>query len=582
MRKVKIVCTLGPACTDYDTLRRIAEAGMDLARFNFSHGDYESHAINFSQLRTIEEEMDRPIATVLDTKGPELRTGALDGGKIQLHNNAPIVLTPDEEPGTPERITISYKELYREVEAGQAIFIDDGTLHLQVEAIHPPEIHCRVVVGGELGEHKGVNVPGVQLTLPALTEKDINDIRWGVEHGMDYIAVSFVRSRDDILEVRKVLENLNSDMQVIAKIETKSAVNSLEEIAEVVDGMMVARGDLGVEMPSEDVPLVQKHIIDLCRSHGKPVIVATQMLDSMIRNPRPTRAEANDVANAVLDGADAVMLSGETAKGSYPILSVETMNRILVRVERELDLWARHSSIPISTTTVPDAVSHAAVSISGELNARSIITITQTGETARMVSKYHPHCPILAATPSEDTWRRLALVWGVQPIRKERGSSVEGALDAALTAALEKGYVHEGDLVVVTTGIPVEIPGTTNMVQVHTVGKILVKGLSLIKKEAHGRVCSARNHSQAEQKMRQGDVLVVPKTDRNFIPLMKKASAIVTEEGGLTSHAAVVALELGIPCVVSAQDATRLLQDDMTVTVDGARGVVYQGRVKLR
>ena len=583
MRRVKIVCTLGPACSDYDVLRTMAEAGMNVARLNFSHGDYETHAQNLKLVRRVEEEIRRPLAVLLDTKGPEIRTGLLKGhAPVNLLPGKTFDLIVPQIDGDERGVSISYPNLPGEIAEGQDVFIDDGSLHLRVERVYEDRITCKVLVGGELGERKGVNVPEATLSVPTLTSKDIEDIRWGVENGMDFIAVSFVRTRDDIMQVRRVLEELGGTMKIIAKIETRQAVQHLDEIAQVVDGMMVARGDLGVEMPTEDVPLVQKRIIEVCRNQGKPVIVATQMLDSMIRNPRPTRAEANDVANAVLDGADAVMLSGETAKGKYPVQAVETMNRIVTRAEQEMRLWQRTCQSPAVANNVSDAVSHAAMSIAEDMRAASVISLTRSGSTARMVSKYRPLCPIVAATPSRNTWRELALLWGVYPVMREEANNAEEAVEAAMAAALEEGFVSEGDLVVITAGVPVGIPGTTNMVQVYTIGQILVKGLSLIKREASGFVCRARNAQEALTKMRPGDVLVVEQTDREYVQAMKKAVAIITEEGGLTSHAAIVALELGVPCVVSARDCMKLLQDGMLVTVDGTRGVVYQGRVKLR
>lgn len=582
MRKVKIVCTLGPACADLDIMRQMAESGMDVARFNFSHGSYEGHELNLSQIRHVESELGRPIATILDTKGPEIRSGLLKEGRpIQLSQGKTFTLSVEDRVGDEEGVSVSYPELIQEVSVGQDIFIDDGTLHLRVESVSGPDILCRVIVGGELGERKGVNVPDAALSVPTLTAKDIEDIRWGVAHNMDYIAVSFVRSRDDIMDVRRVIEEFKGRSKVIAKIETKQAVAHLQEIAEVVDGMMVARGDLGVEMATEDVPLVQKHIIDACRSQGKPVIVATQMLDSMIRNPRPTRAEASDVANAVLDGADAVMLSGETAKGRYPAQAVEMMTRIVMRAEEELHTWQRCVNRSFGAVTVPDAVSHAATSIAEDMKARVIISLTRSGSTARMVSKFRPSCSIVAATPSLETWREMALVWGVYAILKEEAPTAEEASQAALGSALEKGFVSEGDLVVITAGVPVGIPGTTNLVQVQTVGRIMVKGLSLLKREALGHVCRAMTAKEALEKIRPGDILVVPQTDRDFVPAMRKAAAIIAEDGGLTSHAAIVALELAIPCIVGAENALSTLQDGMLVTVDGTRGVVYQGKVKL-
>jgi len=582
LRRVKIVCTLGPACSDYDVLRAMAEAGMNVARFNFSHGEYETHELNLKLVRQVEQEIRRPIATLLDTKGPEIRTGLLKGhSPVMLQQGKSFDLVIPEIEGDERGVSISYHNLPSEVSPGMDVFIDDGTIHLRVERVYEDRISCKVLVGGELGERKGVNVPEAVLSVPTLTSKDIEDIKWGVEKGMDYIAVSFVRTRDDIIQVRRVLEELGGTMKIIAKIETRQAFQNLEDIAQVVDGMMVARGDLGVEMPTEDVPLAQKRIVDICRLQGKPVIVATQMLDSMIRNPRPTRAEANDVANAVLDGADAVMLSGETAKGKYPIQAVETMSRIVNRAEGEMRLWQRYQQVQVANH-VADAVSHAAMTIAEDMKAAAIISLTRSGSTARMVSKYRPQCPIVAATPSKNTWRELALLWGVYPVMRDEASNAEEAVEAAMYAALEEGFVSEGDLVVITAGVPVGIPGTTNMVQVYTIGQILVKGLSLIKREASGFVCHCKNAKEALEKMRPGDVLVVEQTDKDYVPAMRKAAAIIAEEGGLTSHAAIVALELGIPCVVSAKDSMKLLQDGMLVTVDGTRGVVYQGRVKLR
>ncbi len=585
MRKAKIVCTLGPACSSFETLFAMAEEGMDVARFNFSHGEYEGHEKNLELVRRVEKERKRPLAALLDTKGPEIRTGLLQGREpVFLENGQPFCLTTRTVEGSSREVSLSYGELPREVAPGMDIFIDDGTLQLVVEEIRGEDILCKVLVGGELGERKGINIPDASLSVPTLTEKDREDIRWGLEHGMEYIAVSFVRSRDDVLEVLRVMEELGEGreaMKIIAKIETKQAVEALEEIAEVVDGMMVARGDLGVEIPTEDVPLQQKRIIDVCRSQGKPVIVATQMLDSMIRNPRPTRAEANDVANAVLDGTDAVMLSGETAKGKYPIESVRTMSKIVCRVEKEHTRWERQTTLPIYATTVPDSVSHAATHIAKELRAKAVLSLTKSGSTSSMVSKYRPECPIIGATPSERTWRQLSLIWGIYPLLSREAPSIEQAFNTAIVTALGDGVLEEGDLVISTAGVPVGTPGTTNMVQVHTVGSILVKGLSLSRKEATGPVCKALTYQEAEAKIREGDILVVRETDKNFVPAMRKAGAIIAEEGGLTSHAAIVALNLGIPCIVSARGALEELEHGALVTVDGTRGVVYGGKVKL-
>lgn len=581
MSKVKIVCTLGPACSSYEILLAMGKAGMNVARFNFSHGTYEGHRDMLNQVRAVERELATPIATLLDTKGPEIRTGKVRDGAVQLEQGKTVVLTQEDILGTSDRITVRYPKLAEEVHSGQEIYIDDGTLHLVVEKISGGDVLCRVIVGGILNDTKGVNIPGAGISLPTLAPKDVGDIRWGIEHQMDYIAVSFVRTRDDIMEVRRVMEEFNGSMKIIAKIETRQAVLNIEEIADVVDGMMIARGDLGVEIPTEEVPLQQKRIIDLCRARGKAVIVATQMLDSMIRNPRPTRAEASDVANAVLDGTDAVMLSGETAKGIYPLRSVETMKRIVVMAEKEIDLWERPVRSLSTTMGVPDAVSSAAVLVARQMKVGSIISMTQSGSTAKMVSKHRPPCPIYAVTPLVRTWRELALYWGVTPLVKEQMYDQNTAVDSTLATCLAEGYVQQGDLVVVTAGVPIGTPGTTNMLQVHIAGEVLVRGLSLRKGEARGKVLVARSAHEAVERMGEGDILVVHGTDKEYIAAMKRASAIVTEEGGLTSHAAVVSLELGIPCVVNAKEACSRLSDGMTVTVDGYRGLVYHGRIRL-
>lgn len=555
---------------------------MNVARFNFSHGSYEEHKARLDLVREVERKMGSPIATLLDTKGPEIRTGTLQEGAVFLKKGQDFVLTTRDVVGNDKEVFVNYANLPIESSVDQDIYIDDGTLHLKVTEISENDVHCTVIVGGELGERKGVNIPGASISLPALSEKDRSDICWGLKNDMEYIAVSFVKNQKDIMDVRKVIEEAGGTMKIIAKIETRQAVDGIDEILDVVDGVMIARGDLGVEIPTEEVPLVQKEIIDLCRSKGKAVIVATQMLDSMIRNPRPTRAEASDVANAVLDGADAVMLSGETAKGTYPLRSVETMRRIVERVEKDIELWQHPLHRKQLSTGVPDAVSGASVEVAREMGAAAIISLTRSGSTAQMISKHRPPCKIIGATPVLRTWRELALYWGVEPLRVENISNQEQAIDNVFSLCLENKLLKEGDIVVVTAGVPMGIPGTTNMLQVHTVGRILVKGLSLLKKEAFGVVKKANTPEEALEKMERGNILVVSQTDKDFVPAMRKAAAIITEHGGLTCHAAIVALELGIPCVVSASNALSVLEDGMMVTVDGFRGVVYAGSVRLR
>ena len=570
---------MGPACWDEETISELVGSGMNVARLNFSHGDHESHTKTIDNVRKVEEKLRRPVATLLDTKGPEIRTGMLPNHeKINLEPGKEFYLFFEHAEGNEYGVYIDYPDLYKEVSIGQDIFIDDGSILLSVEALDPAAIKCRVLVGGELGEKKGVNVPGADLSVPTLTDKDISDIRWGVEHKVDYIAVSFVRTKEDILGVRKVLEDYSGESKIIAKIETRQSVENIDEILAVVDGIMVARGDLGVEMPTEDVPMVQKEIIEKCRSQGKPAIVATQMLDSMIRNPKPTRAEASDVANAVIDGADAVMLSGETASGKYPVGSVKIMNKILMRTEENLREWQRTPKIFFNCGEIADAVSRAARDISETVCAAAILSLTRSGATARMVSKYRPDCPVIALTPSFSTWRELALLWGVYPLICPFTTDVEESVSNSLTIVQEEGLIKGGDNVVFTSGIPLGVPGSTNLVQVYTVGEIIGKGLSLIKRKVRGIVCKAENWEEANEKVTPGSILVVRKTDKDFIPSMERASGVISEEEGFSCHTAVASLNMGLPGIVGVEGIFDQVEDGMLITLDGIRGVVYLGR----
>lgn len=579
MKKVKIVCTMGPACSDAKTLFSMAEAGMDVARFNFSHGSYDDHEKIFHAVRKVEKQRAKPLATMLDTKGPEIRTGELKGESITLQEGQTFSLVSQKIAGNEKEVSVSVPEIFTAVVNGQDIFIDDGVIHLEATKVEPGRIETRVIVGGILGERKGINLPGANLSLPALSEQDRKDLYWGIDHDMEYVAVSFVKNRRDILEVRKLIEDRDSQMKVIAKIETRQGVDNIQEIIEVVDGIMVARGDLGVEIYTEEVPLVQKKLISLCIEHGKPVIVATQMLDSMIRNPRPTRAEASDVANAVLDGTDAVMLSGETAKGKYPLESVQMMNTLIMKTEAFIDI--PESPSPASTgVSIADAVSQAAVTVARKMGVGAILSLTRTGSTARMVSKYRPPCIIIGSTPIERTWRELALIWGVSPILEEEPPNETQAVTRAILGSLSRGYIKEGEILAVTAGVPMGTPGTTNMLQLHTAGRILLRGIPYLKKEATGPVCLVRSGEDAS-KVKAGDIVVVTGTDRTFVPAISKAAGIITEQRGLTSHPAILALELGIPCVLGAENAMDLLGDGMIVTIDGGRGLVYQGTVRL-
>lgn len=585
---VKIVCTIGPASENYDTLKTMAESGMNVARLNFSHGDYSGHEKKLKLIRKVERAVKKPIAALLDTKGPEIRTGIMQGGEVMLNQGAKIILCACDEPfeGTQDKIFVNYKLLPQEVMPGQNIFIDDGTLNLEVESINGDEVTCKIIVGGLLRNTKGINLPGADLTMPALSDKDKQDITWGIQHGMEYLAVSFVKNRSDIIEVRRLIQSLGGNMKILAKIETSQAVQNIEEIVDVVDGVMVARGDLGVEIPTEDVPLVQKKIIEMCRVRGKVVIVATQMLDSMIRNPRPTRAEASDVANAVLDGTDAVMLSGETASGNYPVQAVKTMRKILDRAEKEINLWGNHKNneqnpIELEGIPVPDAVSGAAVLIARQIKAPAIISLSRSGLTARMISKHRPECPILGVTPSQQTWRELSLWWGVQPVRLSEMSDINVAAREAITTCVNKGLLPEGELVVITAGVPVGRAGSTNLVEVLTTGNIVLSGTPLSHKNAVGKVCIARTPQEAIEKVTPGCILVVRQLNEDYRPVLDKVGAVLFESGLLFSEGNSLAIDYNLPCIVGVADAFSTLMDDDIISVDGTRGLIYRGVVRL-
>lgn len=581
-RKTKIVCTIGPASENPAVLKELLRAGMNVARLNFSHGTHEEHKRRIANIRLASEESGIPVAIMLDTKGPEIRIGLLENGKAELVQDEKVILTTEDVLGNKKRIAVNYKNLPLELQPMTSILLDDGLMELQVEKIEGTEIYCRVINGGILSDRKKVNVPGVNINLPGLTEKDIADITLGAQEGLDYIAASFIRSADDVLAIRKVLEGLQTDIAIISKIENEQGVQNSEEIIRVSDGIMVARGDLGVEIPAEEVPIVQKSLIDKCNMAGKPVITATQMLDSMIRNPRPTRAEASDIANAIYDGTDAIMLSGETATGKYPLLAVQTMARIAGRIEASLDwseLSRKRAAVVASTTT--EAISHATCSTAHSLGADAIITATKSGSTAKMVSKYRPLVPIVAVTPKPQVYRQLLLVWGVYPLLAAEMETTDSMIDTAVETALQAGFINQGDLVIITAGVPVGIPGSTNMIKVHTIGKILARGTGIGKSPAIGRAVVALNAGEAEAKLKKGDILITQATDRDFIPSLEKAGALVVEEGGLTSHAAIVGINMGIPVIVGVEKATTVLADSLLVTVDPIRGLIYQGSTKV-
>ncbi len=585
MRKTKIVCTIGPASESVDKLVQLIEAGMNVSRLNFSHGNHEEHAARIKNIREAAERTGKKVGILLDTKGPEIRTNDMENGAIELQTGQECILSMKEVLGTPEKFSVTYDRLIEDVHAGAKILLDDGLIGLEVISIDKAnnEIKTKVMNSGTLKNKKGVNVPGVSVKLPGITEKDEQDILFGIEQGVDFIAASFVRRATDVLEIRQLLEENNgSHIQIIPKIENQEGVDNINEILEVSDGLMVARGDLGVEIPAEEVPLVQKDLIKKCNTLGKPVITATQMLDSMQRNPRPTRAEASDVANAIFDGTDAIMLSGETAAGQYPVEAVQTMHNIASRAEQALDhkelLSARSKDTEHNITdAIGQSVAHTALNL--EVNA--IITPTESGHTARMISKYRPKAPIIAATSNDHVLRRLALVWGVYPQLGQKAETTDEMLAVAVEESVNSGLVSHGDLVVITAGVPVGEAGTTNLMKIHVVGDILAKAQGIGRKSAYGRVVIAKDAQEALSKVKEGSILVTIGSDREMVPALEKCSALITEEGGLTSHAAVVGLNLGIPVIVGVENAMKLFEDGQEITVDSARGVIYRGHASV-
>ena len=578
MRKTKIICTLGPATDDKNVLRGLMLAGMDVARVNFSHGSHEEHQVRIDTVKELREELGLPVALLLDTKGPEIRT--LDFPKpVDLVDGQKYILTTEDVPGDNTRCGITFKNLPNEVFPGTRILIDDGLVELRVDEATNTEVFCTVMNGGRINKHKGINIPGVNLSLPFLSEQDKSDIAFGVEQDFDMIAASFVRCADDIISLRSELEkNGNHDMQVISKIESTGGVENIDDIIRVSDGIMVARGDLGVEVPMEEVPVLQKEIISKVFAAGKLAITATQMLDSMIQHPRPTRAEATDVANAVYDGTSAIMLSGETAAGKYPVEAVKTMARIAERTERSIDYTRRfRTSTWTEKSDVTSAISHATCTTAHDLGAAAIMTVTKSGRTARTISKYRPACPIISGTTSRKVWYQMNLSWGVIPIMVDEKKNTDELFDHVVNIARKQGLVKDGDLTVITAGVPLGISGTTTLVKVQLVGDVLVTGAGISLGSICSNLCVCKNQAELAQNFHTGDIIVVPSTSNDIMKYMRKASGIITEEQGMNSHAAIVGLSLNKPVIVGAENATKILRSGVTVTLDSDRGIVYNG-----
>ena len=577
MRKTKIVCTLGPATDREGVLREMMLAGMNVARFNFSHGTHPEHKVRLDAVKALREELDLPVAAMLDTKGPEVRLRSFKNGSVELTAGQEFTLTTDEEvEGDETRCAISYAALPQDVTVGDTILLDDGLVRLTVLETTSKTIRCRVENDGTMKNHKGVNVPGVSLSMPYMSQQDRDDILFGVEQGFDFIAASFVRCAADIREIRRVLDSVHSHIRIIAKIENQEGVSNLREILAEADGVMVARGDMGVEIDFTEIPAIQKDMIAQCVACGKPVITATQMLDSMIENPRPTRAEITDVANAIYDGTGAVMLSGETAAGKYPVEALKAMATIAETTEADssFDSLVHHSGTDNSRLNISAAVGHAACTTATDIGASAIITASKSGETARLLSRFRPDTQIIACVLDETTRCQLNVYRGVTPLLMDYATSTDELISMSVAKAKTAGLVQDGDLVVVTAGVPVGISGTTNMIKVHMVGDSLLAGVGIGNHNAKGEVCVCRNATEAAKKFKPGQILVVPFTTNDTLPFMREAAGIITEEAGTNSHSAIVGLTLDKAVIVGATNATRTLKDGMTISMDCARGVV--------
>lgn len=575
MRKTKIICTLGPSTDQEGVLREMVASGMNVARFNFSHGSHEEHLGRLNKLREVREELNRPVAALLDTRGPEVRLKTFKKGPVKLVTGQEFTLTTENIEGDETRCAITYSGLPADVQEGNTILLDDGLVRLTVLETTDTDIRCRVENDGIMKDKKGVNIPDVSLSLPYMSQSDKEDIRFGAEQGFDFVAASFVRSAADVREIRALLESVHSKMRIIAKIENGEGVRNLPEILSVADGVMVARGDLGVEIDFTEIPSIQKDIISKALAAGKPVITATQMLDSMMENPRPTRAEITDVANAIYDGTSAIMLSGETAAGKYPVEAVQTMNAIALKTESTID----YSRFPKEENTrarlsIAEATAHAACTTAQDIGADAILTVSQSGVTAQMVSRFRPTTMIVALLLDPQVQRQMSLYWGVEPIIMPQAEDSDSMVSMAINTAVEAGYVKQGDLAVVTAGVPVGVSGTTNMIRVQQVGGALITGVGVGHGVTSGRLCVCHNAAELEERFRPSNILVVPYTTNEMMPYIRKASAIICEEASVDCHSATVGLALGIPVIVNAVGATQRLKDGTMVSLDCTRGAV--------
>ena len=582
MRKTKIICTLGPSTDKGDVLRELIANGMNVARFNFSHGSYEEHGGRLANLKALREELGKPVAALLDTKGPEIRLKEFKNGVEMLEAGQTFTLTTREVEGTKEICSVTYKDLPHDVHEGGTIMLDDGLIMLRIEKVTDTDITCTVLNNGKIKTKKGVNEPGVHLSMPYLSQKDREDIIFGIQNGFDFIAASFVRTAQDVYDIRNLLNEYDSNIRIIAKIENREGVNNIDSILSAADAVMVARGDLGVEIDFTELPGIQKNIIDRSFSFGKPIVTATQMLDSMMVNPRPTRAEISDVANAIYDGTSAIMLSGETAAGAYPVEALKTMSAIAERTENEPHYRderfkdAAHGQISVS-----DATAHAACLTARDVNAAAIVTVSESGNTARLLSKYRPTQPIIACVMNEQVQRQLSLSWGITSLLMGPAKSTDELIEMSTALAQKNGYLHNGELAVVTAGVPVGVSGTTNMIKIHMVGNCLSTGVGVGRENADltsasGKACVCRTLDEVRAKFKPGMVLVVPSTTNEMLEYVRDAAALVVEEAGLNSHAAIACKALLKPTIVGALGACSHIRDGLDIVVDCAHGSVQR------
>ncbi|EEB36932.1 pyruvate kinase [Anaerococcus hydrogenalis DSM 7454] len=584
LKKTKIVCTIGPASESPEVLEQLVKNGMNVARLNFSHGSHEEHLEKIKTIKKLRRKLNVPLGLMLDTKGPEIRIGRFEEKEYFLKPDDIFTITTRDIIGNKDIVSVSYSGLPNDVEKGSIISVDDGLIQLEVMEIKDgTDIVCRVQNNGVISNNKGVNLPGRVTNLPAITPKDVDDIKFGIENGIDMIAASFIRKKEDIYDIRKVLEDHGGeDILILSKIESQEGVDNIDEIIEASDGIMVARGDLGVEIRTELIPLVQKEVIRKCNKAAKPVITATQMLDSMQRNPRPTRAETTDVANAIIDGTDCVMLSGETAAGKYPVEAVKTMRDICITTELsddfEENIYQAEIDRKITTT---NAISKSTCTIASQLNAKAIITCTASGNTAKAVSKFRPKTNIIACTIDEKVARRLSVSWGVYPVIVEKAHETDELIERAIVGALKENYVQEGDITVLTAGIPLGVSGTSNLIKVHVIGDIIANGTGVGNKSVSAKVVVGSTKEELEGKFEDGDIIVAKYTDKDINEFMERSSGVIAENGGLTSHTAVVSIHFGIPAILGVKDATSSLKDGDVVTIDPLGGIIYKGEAKV-